>query len=227
MLSRLQLAIHYTFKQVKWLEQALTHSSFVNEYSEGLEHNERLEFLGDAVLELSVSEMLFRFFPQAREGELTALRSGLVSQGALAEQARRLGLDKALRLGRGEESQGGRSRDALLSDAFEAVLGAVFMDGGYEEAAGTVVRLIENLVPASGPRNSRKDSKSILQELTQRNFRELPVYSLKESRGPEHAKIFEVLLRLPDGRVFTGTGSSLKRAEQIVAMLALEEFERE
>ncbi|MDR2891481.1 MAG: ribonuclease III, partial [Deltaproteobacteria bacterium] len=150
MLTNLQLDIHYTFKQVKLLEAALTHSSFVNESPDPVQHNERLEFLGDAVLELCISEILFNSFQEAREGELTAMRSALVSQPSLAEQARRLKLDQYLLLGRGEEAQGGRKRDALLSDALEALLGAVFIDGGFAEAR----RVVEVLFAQSLPRRT-------------------------------------------------------------------------
>ena len=222
MLKQLQKNIHYTFSQVKHLVLALTHSSYCNEHPESDGHNERLEFLGDAVLELCVSGLLYERFANLREGELTALRSALVSEGALARLALELKIDEALLLGRGEEEQGGRRREALLSDAFEAVLGAVFLDGGFE-AAGDVARgLFTPLLPRAGGREKTKDNKSLLQELMQKSFQERPVYTLLGSSGPEHAKIFEVGLALPDGRNFRASGSSVKRAEQAVAALALE-----
>ncbi|MDR2077132.1 MAG: ribonuclease III, partial [Desulfovibrio sp.] len=126
-----RIGIPYSFREVRLLRTALTHSSYANERQTGAEHNERLEFLGDAVLELCISDELYRRFPETREGQLTAMRSRLVKQETLAGLARSLGLPQALILGKGEESQGGRDRDSLLSDAFEAVLGAVFLDGGY------------------------------------------------------------------------------------------------
>lgn len=225
MLDQLQTNIHYTFRQVKHLVLALTHSSYSNENHQSEGHNERLEFLGDAVLELSISALLYETFGQSREGELTAIRSRLVSQGALAKLARSLKLDEYLLLGRGEEEQGGRERESLISDAFEAVLGAVFLDGGFDAAKTVVRELFTPLLPAAENRQGPKDHKSLLQEITQRRFHNRPVYTIVGNHGPEHAKIFEVGLELPDGRKFTGTGSSVKRAEQAVAALALEELE--
>lgn len=227
MLEQLQKNIHYTFNQVKHLVLALTHSSYSNECSEVDGHNERLEFLGDAVLELCISELLFEKFNLMREGELTGIRSDLVSQKSLAEVALRLEIDKCLLLGRGEEEQGGRQREALLSDAFEAVLGAVFIDGGFKAAQDVVGKLFLPLFPGRQDEQEKtingkpKDNKSLLQELTQKSFQERPVYTLLSSTGPEHSKVFEVGLILPDGQEFKASGSSLKRAEQAVAAEAL------
>ena len=223
-LRRLQRDIPYDFGQVKLLDTALTHSSFVNEILDGGEHNERLEFLGDAVLEICISEELYRRFPDAREGVLTAMRSRLVNQDNLAELAGNLGLDQCLLLGKGEENQGGRFRNSILSDAFEALLGAVFLDGGFAAARQVVnglfaERLKESLPPAKG-----RDHKSRLQEVVQRLFKTHPVYALVESSGPEHAKTFTVRLEMPDGNVFTATGGSIKRAEQQAALEALAKY---
>jgi ribonuclease-3 len=215
-------ALGYSFANRDHLAVALTHSSYANEHGGGAEHNERLEFLGDAVLEVCVSSELFSRFPEAREGDLTRMRAGIVSQPFLSELARECGLDTALRLGKGEESQGGRERPSLLSDAFEALLGAVYLDGGFD-AVTTVVRTVfDGKWPVRKQGGSSKDCKSLLQEVTQRRFRERPVYALMGSSGPEHAKTFTVRVTLPDGREFTCDGPSLKRAEQIVACLALE-----
>lgn len=221
MLERFQKNIHYTFRQVKLLVLALTHSSHCNENPEAAGHNERLEFLGDAVLELGISELLYKHFPGLREGELTAMRSALVSQGALAALAFSLGVDGHLLLGRGEEEQGGRKREALVSDAFEAILGAIFLDGGYAEARAVVERLFMPLLPKAEKHEKSKDHKSLLQEVTQRSFQARPVYTLLGGSGPEHAKVFEVRLELPDGKVYQASGSSVKRAEQAVAAVAL------
>lgn len=224
MFEQLQRDIHYSFNQVKYLETALTHSSFCNENDDAGEHNERLEFLGDAVLELSISSLLYQDFPEAREGQMTTLRSGMVNQGALARMARRLNLDQYLKLGRGEESQGGRQRETLLSDVLEALLGAVFLDGGFECALAVVERLFKDEWPSgsgSCDKLKNRDNKSMLQELSQKLFQDRPVYALTGSEGPEHAKIFRVSLSLPDGSVFYGSGASLKKAEQNVAGAAL------
>ncbi|MDR2050584.1 MAG: ribonuclease III [Deltaproteobacteria bacterium] len=220
MLEQLQANIHYTFRQVKFLLSALTHSSYSNEAPQAGGHNERLEFLGDAVLELCISELLYHNFVEAREGELTFMRSRLVSQPALAALAREIKLDEHLLLGRGEEVQGGRTRDALLSDAFEAVLGAVFLDGGFDEARRVIAALFLPGLRAARSALPDKDYKSSLQELTQKIFQDRPVYVLRGSSGPEHAKRFEVALTLPDGRSYVAEGSSVKKAEQAVAALA-------
>lgn len=225
MLNQLQNGIPYRFAQVKLLVAAMTHSSYANEQQDGAEHNERLEFLGDAVLELCISEELYRLFPDTREGVLTAMRSRLVNQKTLATLARNIGLEKNIILGRGEEAQGGRERDSLLSDAFEALLGAIFLDGGFE-AARTVVRgLFEGFWPKreTGPKG--KDGKSRLQEVMQHLFKARPVYSLIGSEGPEHDKLFRVRLELPDGTACIAEGSSVKRAEQAAALAALARLE--
>ena len=225
-LRRLQRDIPYDFGQVKLLETALTHSSFINERLEGGEHNERLEFLGDAVLEICVSEELFKRFPEAREGVLTAMRSRLVNQDNLAQLAMAVGLDKCLLLGRGEESQGGRRRDSILSDTFEALLGAIFLDGGFAAAKRAVVGLLGDRLGAPPSPAKGRDHKSRLQEVIQRTFKIHPVYTLVEASGPEHARAFTVRLELPDGQVFAATGSSIKRAEQQAAVDALDHYER-
>ena len=225
MFERLQRDIPYHFTQVKLLRAAMTHSSHANEQSEGAEHNERLEFLGDAVLELCISEELYRRFPDAREGELTAMRSRLVNQESLASLARGIGLREAIVLGKGEEAQGGRDRDSLLSDALEALLGAVFLDGGYAAAAQVVKGLFSPKWPTRSGKPKSKDGKSRLQEVTQQLFKERPSYTLLESAGPEHDKVFTVRLELPDKTVFTAEGSSVKRAEQTAALKALAYFE--
>lgn len=218
-LAELENRLGYRFTDTDLLRTALTHSSWANEH--GGAHNERLEFLGDAVLELAVSTRLFALHPDAREGELTSMRSALVNEGALANLARALRLDERLRLARGEENQGGRQRDALLSDAMEAVLGGVYLDGGFQNAVNVVERLYASLWPAAPGKVKRKDFKTRLQEVTQRISRGLPVYTQEGTSGPEHARIFSVRVRLPDGRIFRAAGAGLKRAEQEAAKTAL------
>ncbi len=222
MLQHIEDALGYSFTKKELLATALTHSSYANEHGGGATHNERLEFLGDAVLELCVSSSLFSRFPDAREGDLTRMRAAIVSEPFLSGLAREYGLDTALLLGKGEEGQGGRMRPSLLSDAFEALLGAVYLDGGFD-AVTTVVRTVfDGKWPVRKQGSLSKDCKSLLQEVTQRRFKERPVYALVGSSGPEHAKVFTVKVTLPDGREFTCEGPSLKRAEQLVANLALE-----
>jgi len=220
-LNALERVLGYAFRDAGLLAAALTHSSFANEADDGGLHNERLEFLGDALLSLCVSSELFTRFPDAREGDLTRLRSRLVNASSLAALARVIGIDAYLRLGRGEESQGGRNRDSLLGDALEAVLGAVYEDGGFAPAWELVRRLFAEHWPAALDRDVRKDFKSQLQEIVQQKYRDRPVYTLSASHGPEHAKLFEVRLTLPDGQIFVADGYSLKRAEQEAARNAL------
>jgi len=220
-LEAFERELDYSFRDMALLVEALTHSSFANEAGGGVRHNERLEFLGDVVLSLCVSSELFASFPDAQEGDLTRLRSRLVNAPSLAELARAIGLDRHLRLGKGEESQGGRKRDVLLGDAFEALLGAVYEDGGFASVRELVGRLFAEHWPQTPFEELRKDFKTQLQEIIQQTYHERPSYALHASRGPEHAKLFEVRLLLPDGRSFIAEGSSLKRAEQEAARNAL------
>ena len=224
MLELLQESVSYQFRQTGLLALALTHSSAANEQQTSTLHNERLEFLGDAVLELCISHELYRRFPDAREGQLTAMRSRLVNQDSLAELARKLRLDALLVLGKGEESQGGRTRDSLLSDTFEAVLGAIFEDGGFAAAHNVVARLFADAWPQPEEKKKNKDPKSQLQEFSQQHFKGRPVYALVAADGPEHAKVFSVQVTLPEGTTFLSSGSSVKRAEQTAARTALQHF---
>ncbi len=217
----LEQCIHHRFSQVKLLHLALTHSSYANE--QGCEgNNERLEFLGDAVLELCISEEAYKRYPLVPEGHLTRIRSNLVKETSLAFLARNLGLDRYLLLGRGEDMQGGRERDSLLSDVFEAVIGAVFLDSGFENAKRVVAEIFRDRWPENTVMQVAKDYKSRLQEETQRLFQARPVYVLTGTEGPEHEKIFEVQVTLPNGVRFDSRGSSVKKAEQIAARKALE-----
>ena len=218
-LSELEARLRYHFHDISLLATALTHSSWANEHN--TVHNERLEFLGDAVLEVNVSHEIYLRFPKEREGGMTRLRSRLVSEGKLAELARGLGLGEMLFMGRGEEAQGGRERAALIADAMEAVLGAVYLDGGHEEASALIHRLYAGKWPDPESDKKSKDYKTRLQEATQAQLHSLPVYMPLSSTGPEHAKTFRVQLELSDGRSFIAEGGSLKRAEQEAARLAL------
>ncbi len=219
-----QERIHHRFRQVKHVVQALTHSSWANEHGSPGDDNERLEFLGDAVIDLIVSEEALARYPEAPEGHLTRLRSVLVKEKTLAQLALDLELDQRVRLGRGEEAQGGRKRTALLADLMEALMGAVFLDGGYETAREVVLGLYEGMWPDQASGATSKDHKSRLQEVTQQRFGDRPVYALKDSSGPEHEKVFTVEVALPDGRVFKARGPSLKKAEQAAARMAVKEL---
>lgn len=211
----------YAFANPALLDLALTHSSFAREAAPPVDHNERLEFLGDAVLETCVSAALYARFPNAREGDLTRMRAALVNERALAAAARKLGLGEALKLGVGEEKQGGRDRDSVLSDALEAVLGAVFQDGGLEAAQNCVAWIFEDQWPEKEPGPAENDVKSRLQEVTYKIFKAYPVYSSLRESGPEHAKIYEVEVKLPNGARFRASNGGRKKAERDAAAKAL------
>jgi ribonuclease-3 len=205
------------------LEQALTHSSWAHENGAGTRRdNERLEFLGDALLGQFIAERLFRDDPAASEGELTRRKQGLVSMPALAGAARRLDLGAHLILGRGEESSGGRDKDSLLADAFEAILGAIYLDGGMRAARGFVSRCLGPSMGVSpGSRGSARDPKTELQERWQAASRVTPSYRIVATTGPAHAREFTVEVFVGDRVLGMGSGRSRKVAEQDAAGSAL------
>ncbi len=218
----IEAALGYRFADAALLRQALVHRSFAHEADEPL-HNEPLEFLGDAVLGFLVAERIVRRRPDLDEGAMTRLRSSLVNTLSLADEARRIGLGDALLLGKGEEKGGGRAKPTLLADGFEAVVGAMFLDGGIRPVRTLVTRLFGTQiarVPARGER--RSDPKTELQEKVQGKGLPLPRYRLVEQRGPDHAREF-VIDVVVDGEVAgVGVGTSKKRAEQAAAQAALE-----
>ena len=220
-LAAFEQKIGYHFKDRALLLQALTHSSYANEIDQTLENNERLEFLGDAVLELCVSQELYHRFPDVREGVLTCFRAQLVSEAALADSARNLGIQPYLLLGKGEENQGGRERNSILCDVLESLFGAIFLDGGFQQVNALIMRLLAPKWPKSSTFQKNKDFKSNLQEITQKHFADRPRYSLRDSFGPEHAKIYSVQLRLPNGERYQAEAGSVKKAEQLAAQKAL------
>lgn len=221
--SALQDNLNYRFKNISLLETALTHSSYINENS-GTAHNERLEFLGDAVLEIHISEELFKRFPNSREGILTHFRSGMVNEKSLAELARKLDIPKYLQLGVGEEHQGGRHRPALIADALEAVLGAIYLDSDFMTSKKFVLELFKEKFPEEEIMVQKKSYKTLLQEFTQAHFKHTPEYKLIDQSGPEHAKTFTVCYVSPQGFSVTASRSSIKKAEHEAAKLALEKY---
>ncbi|MDR1509307.1 MAG: ribonuclease III [Synergistaceae bacterium] len=217
----------YVFRNRALFEEALTHSSFANENSPA-RGNERLEFLGDAVLGLCVSMMFFSSCPELDEGGLSKARARAVMETTLAEWARTIGLPEMLKLGRGLETQGGRNNPSIVADAMEAILGAVFVDGGYEASYAAVTNLM-GLYDGTRPQKSgdNKDSKSMLQEKLQACGDKPPIYHLTKRTGPPHASIFEVEASLADGTVLSaGKGNSIKNAEFAAAQAALEKLSR-
>ncbi len=216
-LEALQQKLGYKFKDVSLLITALTHSSYANEKSGGISCNERLEFLGDSVLGFISAKYFYENF-DVPEGELTKRRAAKVCEGALCVFAKELDIGSALLLGKGEERTGGRERPSILADAFEAVLAAIFLDGGIEEAKKLVLRFI----PRDGDIFENKDYKTVLQEIIQRNREEHVEYVLVDSKGPDHAKVFSVEVHLNSNVIGRGTGKSKKIAEQAAAKEALE-----
>ena len=207
-MEQLEQIIGYTFQNKKLLRQALTHSSYANEKKLGkLGCNERLEFLGDAVLELISSDFLYKKFPQIPEGELTKKRASLVCEPSLAYCAREFGLPEFLLLGKGENMTGGRNRDSIVSDATEALLGAIYLDGGFSNAKKFVLNFILNDIEH---KQLFYDSKTILQELVQ-------------EKGPDHDKCFTVVVQVNGQVVGNGTGHTKKAAEQAAAYQAIQE----
>lgn len=216
----LEQKIGYEFKQKHLLQQALTHSSFSNEQKiNKLKNYERLEFLGDAVLELLSSQFFFESFPDMSEGQMTRLRSSMVCEPALAFCARDISLNKYILLGKGEEATGGRERDSIISDVMEAVLGAIYLDGGLAAAD----RFVKTFI-LSDLENKQLfyDSKSILQERVQKAGRSL-CYELLEESGPDHDKVFVVEAKIDGQAVGSGTGRNKKAAEQQAAYQVLKE----
>lgn len=216
-----------TFEKLELLEQALTHKSFANEAPvvDGVEHNERLEFLGDAVLSLVVGEMLMQANPAVTEGELSRMRATLVNGDELAVQAAALGLGEALRLGRGEERSQGREKDSILADAFEAVLAAAYLDGGLEAARRIVERSLGERIRSITHAHPDLDPKSRIQEHLQAQGLAPPEYKLVGSSGPDHRRKFEVEVCGDRGVLGCGTGRSKKAAEQEAARDALTRLE--
>ncbi len=221
-----QQAIGYRFSRPALLAEALTHKSYVNEQKDGGgEDNERLEFLGDAVLSLIISEHVVAALPDASEGELSKLKARLVSEVSLAKAARSLGLGPLLRLGRGEELNHGRDKNSLLANAFEAVLAAIYLDGGLDAARTFAVRAcageltqLGNAVEAQG------DYKTRLQEWCQKRYETLPQYVTVRESGPDHQKLFEVQVTILGDIAGAGAGRTKKEAEQVAAKQAVEQI---
>lgn len=217
-LSSIERAIGYAFSSRSILDQALTHRSF------GIPHNERLEFLGDSVLNCVIAQALYERFSGVREGDLSRLRANLVRQEALAEIAQRLDLGKQLRLGEGELKSGGYRRPSILADALEALFGAVFVDGGFERARQSILQLYGPSLSILDPLHSGKDAKTTLQEFLQGRRLALPLYQLRATRGETHAQEFEVECQIPElGIAASGRGSSRRAAEQEAARRAYEQ----
>lgn len=226
-LEELALRLSYRFNDNGILEQALVHRSFLNEKADqNIKNNERLEFLGDAVLSTAISHLLIEKFPDADEGMLSKFRARLVNENTLAKLAADIELGRFLLLGKGEEITGGRGKSSILSDAYEAVIAAVYLDGGFEAAFPLVSRQFSNLIDEVSVTEISRDYKTELQEQTQELFKVAPIYELISETGPEHNKVFEVEVLIKGERFGKGQGKAKKEAEQRAAMETLEKLKK-
>ena len=219
--TKLESMLGYAFVRGELLETALTHPSA----AVGSDvHYERLEFLGDAVLDLAIADLLMRKFPTAKEGPLSKQRASIVNARTLALKAQAIELNAMMRLGKGEEKSGGREKTSILAAVFEAVIGAIYTDGGLVPAQQVVERLFENDI--GGP-SAERDYKTELQEIAYRHFHTQPVYELVAAEGPDHAKRFTTRIRIAGRDLGVGEGGSKKMSEQAAARLALDHIEEE
>jgi len=219
-LDTLEQALGHAFREPVLLRQALTHRSY------GQPHNERLEFLGDSVLNCAMASLLFDRFGKLDEGDLSRLRSNLVKQQALVDIAHRLGLSRHLLLGEGELRSGGMRRPSILGDTVEALIGAIFIDAGFERAAGVIRALYDPILKSVDPRTLGKDAKTLLQEHLQGKKLPLPVYAVVATHGAAHSQTFEVECSVPKLAIqVLGSGGSRRAAEQAAARLALDAAE--
>jgi ribonuclease-3 len=220
MASRLKIKI----KNVSLLTRALTHRSFINEHPEEIEDNERLEFLGDAVLDFVVGEWLYHRFPEMPEGGLTQMRSALVQTPQLADFARKMRIGNALRLGRGESKAGGRLRNSVLCDAFEALIGAIYIDSGISGVKAFINKVLESAAQEILLNHKNEDPKSILQEWAQSFGYPPPLYQLINSIGPDHFKTFQIKVIVNNEDLGSGKGTSKQDAEKNAARIALKKI---
>ncbi len=218
--------INYQFNDKEKIKLAFTHSSYANEHRNIIsDNNERLEFLGDAVLDMIVSEYIYNKFPKMPEGELTKLRAGVVCEGSLAKIAREFEFGNYLLLGKGEESTGGRNRDSILADAFEAVIGAICLDGGIDAVGKYIMSFMEKVIDDMKISFRTLDCKTHLQEIIQKNSKNPITYKIIDEQGPDHDKIFIAEVYHNNITLGVGEGKSKKEAEQNAAYNALEKIE--
>jgi ribonuclease-3 len=222
-LSDIQQRIAYTFSNPELLERALTHKSYANENRVPY-HNERMEFLGDSVLNLIVSEYLMKTCPDSTEGDLSRLRAAVVSEPALAEIARTIGLGSYLLLGRGEEQTGGRDKDSLLADSLEALIASIYLDTGMIASEAFIIRFFKDSIQHACATRVTLDHKTELQEICQERLKQLPEYRVVSETGPDHQKQFEVEVWVKGEQAGRGAGKSKKEAEQKAAKAALEKL---
>jgi len=224
-MTKLEKSLKINFKDKNLLKQALTHRSYLNEHPEYQgESNERLEFLGDAILEFTTSDHLYRVFPEFPEGQLTVFRSAIVSTKTLSKVAKSLNLGQFLFMAKGEEEGGGRNNPTLLANTVEAIIGAIFLDQGLKTTQDFIKRHILFLLPQIIRSGAYKDAKSKLQELVQERVKNPPIYKVIKEEGPDHAKIFTVGVFVNSKKLAQGKGSSKQEAEEEAAKTALEKI---
>lgn len=225
-MEELEEQLNYQFRNPELIREAMSHSSYANEHrAEHLSSNERLEFLGDSVLGFVAAEFLFAQHPDLPEGDLTRIRAALVCEQSLYEVAKKLNLGRYLKLGRGEETGGGRERTSILADATEAMFAAVYLDGGMEQASALIHRVLLEAEREEAVEERRRDYKTALQELVQRQSDQTLTYHLIGEQGPDHNKTFLSEVRLNGVPISSGEGHSKKEAEQAAARTALEAME--
>ena len=223
-LDSLQDRIKFKFSDIKLLNKALTHKSYANENSNILKHNERLEFLGDSVLDILVSDYLVHKYSEFAEGTLSKIRAAVVNETCLAKLAKSIKLGNYLLLGRGEDLSGGREKASILADTFEALAGAVFCDGRLDAASDIFLPLLKEEITKTAESWSFRDFKSDLQEYTQNKLVCIPSYKVVREIGPDHAKEFEVVVMIKNEVEGKGLGRSKKEAEQAAAKMAMENY---
>ncbi len=220
--EQLQKSLGYQFKDEKLITEALTHRSYSRNFN-----NERLEYLGDAVLDLIVGEYLYKLFPEAEEGMLSKLRAALVNEESFDRLAKRIELGKYLLLSSAEENNGGRKKPSILSSAFEALIGAVYLEAGFEKARELALKLLKEEYPEITPEELLKDYKTTLQEITQAHFGEVPEYRLINTKGPDHKKEFEIGVFINNREYARALGKSKKAAQQEGARITIEKLKKE
>ena len=226
MIEDLEQKISYSFSKKELLREALTHPSYAHEKG-SVRHSERLEFLGDAVIGLVITDYLLRKYPDKREGELARIKGHLVSKGTLAYLARKIGLGPFIFLGSGDEKHGLRERESTLANAFEALIGAIYLDGGFEKAKGFLLNQFESILSEMEKCVfRRKDPKTELQEILQKRHKALPKYEIVSVNGPEHEPIFKVRIVFKGKVLGMGTGRNKKEAEKNAAKEALSTLDR-
>ncbi len=221
-LLRFQKSAGLRFRRLDLLDLAFCHRSFVNETEQDIDNNERLEFLGDSVLGVVAAEYLFRHLPGLSEGGLAKIKAHVVSEDSLAEIALSLGIDAMVHVGKGEEISGGRQKKALLSDTMEALIGAFYLDAGFEKAARFILRCLIPAIDTVLADKHRKDYKTLLQEIVQKRYHTYPRYFLDKKTGPDHQKVFWMKVAVEEREYGPGQGHNKKSAEQEAARMAYE-----